>query len=303
MKTLPRIAVMFVIAVACLISQGHAGNPKSGKPKIFISVDMEGIGGIASQAQTLASQFDYARGRKYMTDEANAAIEGCLAAGAGEIVVADGHGNAQNILPEELNPAALLIRSFPRPLLQMEGIDSSFDGVIFLGYHAREGTPEADISHTLYSVAFHELKINGKVFSEAMLNAAVAGQFGVPVVLVAGDQNVTQEAAQTFGGVETVMTKKSLGWTSAMARHPVLICKEIRAKAEAAVRALGKSSPFVVRTPVTMELTFKNIAAAEAVSYFPWVKRSAGKTIMIEVPTIVDVNHFLTALFALVAIK
>ncbi len=162
-----------------------------------------------------------------MTDQVNAAIRGCLDAGAGEIVVADGHGNAQNILPDELDEHAQLIRGFPRPLLQMDGIDSSFDGAIFLGYHAKEGTPIADISHTIAGAVFHELKINGTPFSEAMFNGAVAGHFGVPVILVAGDQNVTQEAGTVFPGVQTVTTKQSIGWTSAKARHPKVICQEI----------------------------------------------------------------------------
>jgi len=254
---------------------------------------------VSSQAQTSETQFDYARGRKLMTEQANAAIEGCLDAGAGEIVVADGHGNAQNILPEELNESVSLIRSFPRSLLQMEGIDSSFDGVILLGYHAKEGTPNADISHTIAGGMIHELRINGTPVSEAVLNAAVAGYFNVPVILVCGDQNVTREASAIFGGVETVRTKESLGWTSAKARHPRVICGEIREKVQNAVRRISQMKPYTVDTPVTMELTFKNIALAEAVAYLLWVKRSGGKTIMIETLTILEVNRFITALFAL----
>jgi D-amino peptidase len=153
------------------------------KPKIYISVDIEGIGHVVN-AQTSAGQFDYERGQRLMTAEVNAAIEGCLAAGAGEIVVSDSHGNAQNIIPEELNEKAYLIRSFPRPLLQMEGVDSSFDGAIFIGYHPKEGTPEANLSHTIWGTKFAAIKVNGQEVSEALFNAAVAGHFGAPVIMI-----------------------------------------------------------------------------------------------------------------------
>ncbi len=282
-----------------LIPADGLGNPPSGKPKILISVDMEGIGGIASQAQTSSAQFDYALGRRLMTAEVNAAIQGCLDAGAGEILVADAHGNAQNILPDELNEAAVLIRSFPRRLLQMEGVDSTCDGVIFLGYHAREGTPMADISHTIAGTVIAELKVNGLPVSEALFNAAVAGYYHVPVIMVAGDQNVTGEAVAAFPNVQCVTTKESLGWTSAKARHPRVICREIREKARAAVLGISRVKPYVVDTPVTMEIALKNIANAEAISYLPWVERSGGKTILVHTPTIVEANRFITALFAL----
>lgn len=269
------------------------------RPKIYISVDMEGIGAIVSSAQVSDSQFDYARGRKLMTDEVNAAIEGCLEAGAGDVVVSDSHGNAQNIFPEDLHEAALLIRSFPRALLQMEGIDSTCDGVIFLGYHPMEGTPNANLSHTIWGTKIFELKINGMPVSESLFNAAVAGHFNVPIILVAGDQNVISEALQNFGPVETVQTKESLGWLSAKARHPKLICQEIKAKARMAVERLAEMKPYVVKPPIRMDMTFKQTFDAEAFSYLPWIKRVGGKTISFETPTILEVNRFITALFSI----
>jgi D-amino peptidase len=275
------------------------GDGETKQPKIYISVDMEGIGAIVSGAQTSDNQWEYAKGRELMTNEVNAAIEGCLEAGAGEIVVSDSHGNAQNIIPDELNQAALLIRSFPRALLQMEGIDNTFDGAIFIGYHPMEGTPNANLSHTIWGTKIFELKINGMPVSEAIFNAAVAGHFNVPIIMVAGDQNVTKEAVQTFGPVETVMTKESLGWLAAKARHPKLICQEIKEKSKKAVERSKELKAYIIKPPIRMELTFKNIFDAEAFSYLPWVKRLSGKTILIETNNILDVNHFLTALFSI----
>ncbi len=268
------------------------------KPKIYISVDIEGIAHVVN-AQTAAGQFDYERGRKLMTAEVNAAIEGCLAAGAGEIIVSDSHGNAQNIIPEDLNEKAFLIRSFPRPLLQMEGIDSSFDGVIFIGYHPKEGTPEGNLAHTIWGTKFEEIKINGRVVSEALFNAAVAGHFDVPVILVCGDQNVVAEAKENFPGVETVMTKKSLGFLSAMSPHPKAVQAEIRKKAEQAVRKIKELKPYKVQTPVRLEITFKNIFDAETTAYIPWVKRTGGKKVEVELADMLEVNRFITALFAI----
>lgn len=268
------------------------------KPKIYISADIEGIGHVVN-AQTSAGQFDYERGRRLMTAEVNAAIEGCLAAGAGEIVVSDSHGNAQNIIPEELNEKAYLIRSFPRPLLQMEGVDSSFDGAIFIGYHPKEGTPEANLSHTIWGTKFAAIKVNGQEVSEALFNAAVAGHFGVPVIMICGDQNVVKEAREYFSQAETVITKESIGFLSAKSPHPKVVQAEIRQKAEKAVKRIKEMKPYTVETPIRLELTFKNIFDAETTSYLPWVKRTQGKVLEVEFLNILEANRFITALFAI----
>lgn len=288
--------------VLSLVFFGSIVSVESGEirsPKIYISVDMEGIGAIVSSAQLGPGKFEYSKGRKLMTAEVNAAIEGCLEAGAREIVVSDSHGNAQNLVPDELHEVALLIRSFPRSLLQMEGIDETFDGVIFIGYHPMEGTPNANLSHTIWGSKIFEIKINGMPVSEGIFNASVAGHFKVPVIMVAGDQNVAKEAVQTFGPVETVITKKSLGWLSALSRHPKLICKEIKEKSKNAVQRIKEFKPYIVDEPVRLELTFKNIYDAEAFSYLPWVKRMSGKTILVETENIIGINRFITALFSI----
>lgn len=292
-----RFLMVFSLVFFCTVL--ISDNRDARKPKIYISVDMEGIGAIVSSAQTSAGQFEYGKGRKLMTDEVNAAIEGCLEAGAGKIVVSDSHGNAQNLFPDELHEAALLIRSFPRALLQMEGIDETFDGAIFIGYHPKEGTPQANLSHTIWGNKIFEIKINGKPVSEAIFNASVAGHFNVPVIMVAGDQNVAKEALGTFGPVETVITKESLGWLSAMSRHPKLICKEIREKSKKAVQRIREFKPYVIKKPIRMELTFKHIYDAEAFSYLPWIKRLSGKKILVETGNIIEINHFMTALFSI----
>lgn len=286
------------LAICLVLALALTGSAQDRKPRIYISVDMEGIGHVVN-AQTAAGQFDYERGRRLMTAEVNAVIEGCLAGGAGEIVVSDSHGNAQNIIPEELNEKAYLIRSFPRPLLQMEGIDSSFDGVIFIGYHPKEGTPEANLSHTIWGTKFAWIKVNDLEVSEALFNAAVAGHFGVPVIMVCGDQNVAREARENFGPVETVVTKESLGFLSAKSPHPKVIQAEMRKKAELAVKKIKDLKPFTVKKPVRLDIGFKNIFDAETTAYLPWVKRTEGKAVQVEFKDMLEANRFITALFAI----
>ncbi len=287
MRFMPFLLALFLSAPGICEAQ---------KPKVLISVNMEGIGALVRD-QFGPSAFEYQKGRQLMTAEVNAAIEGCLEAGAGEIVVADAHGNAQNLIPDELHEAALLIRSFPRPMMQVEGIDESFAGVIFIGYHPKDGTATANLSHTFMGGTIFEIRINGTPVSESIFNAAVVGSMGVPVIMVAGDQNITKEAVDTFGPVETVETKQSIGWYSAKARHPKVICREIKEKAKKAVERVGELKPFTFAPPLKMEITFKNIYDAETWGYLPWVERTSGKTILVESDNMPDLNRFITALY------
>jgi len=200
-------------------------------------------------------------------------------------------------LPDELHEGAMLIRSFPRPLMQVEGVDESFSGAIFIGYHPMDGTSAANLSHTFMRDTIFEIKVNGIPVSESIFNAAVVGSMGVPVIMVAGDQNITSEAVDTFGPIETVRTKESIGWYSTKTRHPKLICQEIKEKAKTAVERIAEMKPFTFEPPLKMEITFKNIYDAETWGYLPWVKRTSGKTILVESDKMVELNNFIAALY------
>ncbi len=187
--------------------------------KVFISVDMEGITGIVNWEDVSRTGKDYDYFRRIMTEEVNAAVEGALAAGATEIVVRDSHGSARNILPELLNQNARLIRDWSGgPKSMMEGIDESFDAVMFVGYHAKAGTPDALLEHTM-SGNVMDLSINGVSLPEAGLNALIAGYYDVPVVFVAGDEALCEQAEALFGEVETVAVKDGIGG-AARSLHP-----------------------------------------------------------------------------------
>jgi D-amino peptidase len=144
-----------------------------------------------------------------------------------------------------------------------------------------------------------EIKVNGTSVSESIFNAAVVGSMGVPVIMVAGDQNVIQEALDTFGPVETVQTKESIGWYSTKTRHPNLICREIKERAKTAVERIAELKPFTFEPPLKMEVTFKNIYDAETWGYLPWVERTSGRTILVESEKMTELNRFIAALYGI----
>lgn len=291
-----RISTGFLVSLVLILfySVHFLCSQENNRPKIYISADIEGIAGVVKSAFG-PGDFEYERARKLMTGEVNAAVQGCLEGGAGEIVVSDSHGNCLNIIPQELHEAALLVRSFPRPLDMMDGIDETFDGVIFIGYHAKAGTPKANISHTMFG-NFFELKLNGIAVSEAIFNAALAGYFNVPIIMVTGDQHVADEAKKFFGPVELVVTKESRGYFAAESPYPNVICSEIKKKSSVAVQRINEFKPFRLNTFITMEITYNHTAAAEAVSYLPWFERKKGNTVSVEIQNMKEAAGIIIAL-------
>lgn len=156
--------------------------------RVFISADIEGVAGVVTTLQTSDTARQYQEGRELMTDEVNAAVAGAFDGGATEVVVCDSHAAMQNLLPARLDERAVLVRGAMRDSLQMEGLDGSFDAVFITGTHGRAGTANAVLDHTWNSGMIYNLRIDGREMNEAELNALVAGGFGVPVVLVTGDE-------------------------------------------------------------------------------------------------------------------
>ncbi|MET3696779.1 D-amino peptidase [Bacillus oleivorans] len=240
--------------------------------KIFISADMEGISGVATNKQ-LGVNGEYQRFRKQMTYDVNAAIEGAFNGGAAEVVVADGHGNMSNILIEELDPRARLVSGNNRVMCQLEGLDESFDGIMFVGHHGREGGSERTvISHTLAGICVSEMKINGKVVGETEMNSYVAGDFGVPAIFVSGDDAYVTEVKETLPYVEAAIVKKAIDRFAAELLHPEKAREIIREKAEAAVRGIQKMKTVKMVGPVTFELTFKAPNQAHMTTTLPTVE-------------------------------
>jgi D-amino peptidase len=222
--------------------------------KVLISVDMEGLAGVVTGSECSSSGPDYQYFREIMTKEANAAIEGALAAGAEEILVRDSHGSARNIIPDLLHEKARLLRGWVEdsPLGMVEGIDETFDALLFVGYHAKAGTPNGIIAHTM-SGNVVDLEINGTSLPEAGINALIAGVFEVPVVFLSGDRAIVDQARGLFGDIETVAVKEGIG-VAELGKHPLVANKEIKETVARALARLEDFEPYQFEPPYTMVL-------------------------------------------------
>ena len=263
-------------AVSLVTALAVAGQSPAKKLKVFISVDMEGVTGLIHWDETGPDGPDYGLFRKLMTEEANAAIAGALEAGATEIVVRDAHGSARNILPDLLRPEARLIREWNSPLSMMEGIDRTFDAVVFVGNHARAGTPNAVLEHTM-SLSVHDLILNGVRLPEAAWNAAIAGYFDVPVVFLSGDVAICRQIQEIVGPIETVAVKEGIGKAASML-HPSKARELIQKGVATALRNMKTNKPYKPSAPYKLEIVFNNEDLALRASWFPGAVRTGERS-------------------------
>jgi D-amino peptidase len=251
---------------------------------IYISADMEGVAGVTHPAQCRPSHPDYDRYRRLLTHEINAAVEGAIAGGAQRIVVNDGHLTMTNIVIEELHPSAELISGSNKLLAQMEGIDETFDGTFFVGYHEGDGIGDGVISHTLMSAALRRIVINGVEVDEAGLNARIAGAYGVPVLLLTGDDCVCAAASRTYPGIHVAPVKRAVDRLAAQHQSVRNARALIAERATAAVESVATRAlrPVLVDGTTRFEIEMRSTAAAHACLAFPGVERVTPTTIAIE---------------------
>lgn len=261
--------------------------------KLYISADMEGVVGAVTGEQLGPTGFEYNRFREFMTNEVNAAIEAAFEAGATEIVVGDSHGNGQNLLIEKLHKSVTLVRSWPRPLMMVHGIDESFDGVIFLGYHASTSNPEGVRAHTISSARLADVRLNGTSMPEAGINAAIAGHFNVPVIMISGDDVAVMEAQALLGGIEGAVVKWAYGFHSARTLMPDAAYDLIREKVKKATSRIKEFKPYKLSTPIRLDVRFKNYRPSEVLSYLPIVERTDSHSIRFTGKDMVEVSRFL----------
>ncbi len=246
--------------------------------KVFISVDMEGVSGVVSEDQASATGKDYERFRRMMTDEANAAIDGAVAGGATQVVVNDSHGGMRNLLIEELHAPAELTSSNLKPLGMMQGIDSSFDAVIFVGYHAKAGSAEGVLAHT-GSGTIRDLRINGRSVGEGGMNIHAAGAVGVPVVMITGDQVAIAQARELVPNIEGVQVKEAIGPLAARSLRPEEVVKRIREGAARAVKRRAEIKPVPASMPVRFDVQFSQPVLALMAEQIPTVERTGADSI------------------------
>jgi D-amino peptidase len=276
-----------------LISLTGVINAQERRMKIYISADMEGIVGVVTGEQLGPQGFEYARFREFMTQQVTTAIEAAFEAGATEIVVSDSHGNGQNLLIEKLPKNVTLVRSWPRPLMMMQGIDETFAGAIFIGYHSGTTNPQGVRAHTISSARFADVQLQGVSVSEAGINAAIAGHFNVPVIMVSGDDIVVKETTALLGNIEGAVVKWSYGFHSAKTLMPEAANDLIREKVKKAITRIKEFKPYKLTAPVRLDVRFKNYRPSEVLSYLSIVERTDAHSIRFTGKDIVEVSKFL----------
>ena len=286
------------VAVVVLILAGMmaAVQAQPRKLKVHISVDMEGIAGVVTGEQLGPTGFEYGRFREFMTREAMSAIEAAKAAGATEIVVADSHGNGQNLLIEQFPPDVRVIRSWPRRLGMVAGVDDSVDAAIFIGYHAGTSNTTGVRAHTFSSANLTRIALNGTNVTEGSWNAAIAGHFGVPVVMMSGDDAAIAEVRKAVGNIEAAETKRSLGFHSASTLTPQASCELIRQHVRTAFTRMQDFKPLKVQTPVTVDVSFKNYLPAEVLAYLPMFERTNSHSIRFRAKDMVEASAIMSFL-------
>jgi D-amino peptidase len=267
--------------------------------KLFLSTDFEGTSGIVAWEQIIEGKAEYAQGRLLLTNEVNAVIAGAQEAGASEFVVNDAHSFMRNLHPQDLLGEATLISGQHKPLYMMEGLDSSFDGVLFVSYHGSIGAERAILSHTYNPRAIWEVRLNGEIVGESGINALVAAHYGVPIILVSGDEVTAREAESIAPQAEKVVVKESLGRFAAANLHPNVACRLLREGASRAVQNIQTMRPPVLTSPVSLEVTFLVADMAEMSCRVRGVERIGARTIVIHDENLLDLYRSFVAVILL----
>ena len=274
--------------------------------KIFISADIEGIGGVASWEQARTKGADYERARRWMTDEVNTAIEGAIEGGATEIVVRDAHGSARNILWEALHPKAHLISGWGPSSDMLQGIDDSFGLAMLIGYHPGPATPGGVLAHS-FTKRILDLRLNGMPCNETVIAALQTGAVGVPIGLVTGQLELAEEIRPTLPECALVATKRGMYHQSALLDPLPTVRSRIREGAREAVSrrmAGAEPGPFQPEIPIRFELELSTVEAAAALEEVEGVERvSAGRCVISAEDAVAAIKRFFTAMTILYAVR
>jgi D-amino peptidase len=250
--------------------------------KVFISSDIEGCAGIVDWQQVLGTGDEVEMGRRLLLGEVNAAIDGAVAGGADEIVVNDSHWTMQNLDPSQLGGNASYISGRFKPLYMMQGLDESFDAAFFVAYHGAIGGEPAVLSHTYNPRAIADVRLNGTVVGESAINALVALQHEVPIVLVTGDGQTAEQARRFLQGAEYVVVKESISRFAAHSLHPDRARQEISAGAERALSRADQIEPPQIELPARLEIDFLTADMAGMATWIQGVQQTGSRTVTLE---------------------
>jgi D-amino peptidase len=293
--TMRRALAAFVF-VLVVIAAGLA-HAQTGK-RVYISVDLEGISGVNGEDQTSAGQPEYARARKLMAEDANAAIRGAFEGGATDVLVNDSHGGQRNLLPEDLDPRARLISHSFKRYGMMEGLDESFDAIIFVGYHAKADTPRGLFAHTGSGVV-RDLQINGRSVGEGGMNAALAAWYGVPVVAVSGDDVAIAQVTEDVPGIKGVVVKRAINTRASELKPLQQARREIQEAARDGVANARKAAP-QRQAPYRVTLQYRNFNFPEVVTAFKEIELVAPDTIRFSRDTMPEAYRLIRVLYRFV---
>ena len=283
-----------VTTLALCVAPAHA----QGK-KIYISVDMEGISGISGDDQVNAGGSEYGRSRKLMAEDLNAAVRGVLDAGATDILVNDSHGSQRNLLPEDVHPSARLISHSFKRYGMMEGLDETFDAVIFIGYHAKADAPRGLFAHTGAGVV-RDLQINGRSVGEGGMNAALAAWYGVPVVLVTGDDAAVAEVKESVPGIRGVAVKRAINVRAVELKPLTQAREEIRQTAREAVAGAKKPAP-QRSGPFRVQMRFRNFTTPEVAAAFREIELIGPDTVAFARETMPEAYRLIRVLYRFIS--
>jgi D-amino peptidase len=230
--------------------------PVAGQVKIYVNTDLEGISGVFKFAQTREKDSPQnIQACEYFMDDLAAVIRGLRDGGATEILVLDGHGN-QAVIPHLMVPGASYITGLPRPDA-LYGLDSTFSGMVMLGFHAMKGTPDGVLNHTQSSMSENRYWYNGVESGEIVQNSAIAGYYGVPTIMVTGDDATVREAKLFLGNnCVTVSVKKGIGRESAILYPFEETGKALYDGAKKAMEAIPKCKPYVLDLPIKVKVQY-----------------------------------------------
>lgn len=262
-----------------------AGEPAKPRPRILISADMEGVTGVTWTDDVVPETEQWQRFRKLFTGDVNAAAAGACAGGAGGVLVNEAHLSQRNLLLEELDTRARLLTGRHKPLSMMEGIDSGVDGAVLLGYHAGSGC-EGVLSHTYLPAHITGVWLDDVPASEGRLNTALAAEYGVPVLVVTGDDRACADAAEYAPDAEHVVVKECVSRYAAVCDPPSVTAARIADAAERSMRRAGRAEPVVATHRIEIEFDASHLAQAAAV--VPTVGETGLRRIAFEAETMTE---------------
>jgi|SRR5579884_549799 len=248
--------------------------------KLYVSCDMEGTAGVCSWMQCDPSNTrEYPIYRRYMSQEVRAAVDGARSAGVTDVLVNDSHWDMRNLLWDELPADVRVISGSRKPFSMAEALDRGYVGAFFTGYHARVGDADGVLAHTYTADTLYNVRINGVACSEALMNAAMAGYHGVPLLLVSGDRVVVDHVKHHMPWVTGVVVKDGIGHYAANSLTPKAAQARIRAAAAQAIQNASNAKAFTFDPPITMELDTARVEQADFIELMPGFHRTGGRTL------------------------